>query len=775
MPLVIGASLGPYQILEPLGSGGMGEVYRARDTRLDRLVAVKCLTSVAAGGDVRARLIEEARAAAALNHPNICTIHEIADIDEQLFIVMEHVDGRRLSDVVAEGPAIQTTIRYGIQIADAVAHAHDRGIVHRDLKTTNLMLTSDGRVKVLDFGIAQRLADPQLDSATQMPTLAPALTAGTLAYMAPEVLRGGTADRRADVWAIGVVLYELLAGRRPFNGETPVDLSSAILRDTPTALPRQVPKALGTVVGRCLDKDPARRYQRAGEIRAALEMIAGDRASKTSVKRPRPQAAPPTTSTSYVTKPRASVTARTHSLAVLPLENLSRDPAREVFADGMTDALINDLAQIEALRVISRTSAMRYKGTRKPMAEIARELSVDAIVEGTVLWDAGAVRVSVQLVDAATDTHLWARSYDRDVSSVLALQRELARAIVDEIQVAVSPDERARLQTTKSVKADAYELWLRGRELQNQWTEDGLTASIESFQRAIQRDPAFAPAHAELAESFLYLGTFGVRRPRDVATSCKDAAAKALALDESLAEAHTTLGFAEAAFDWKWLDAERRLRRASALNPGDTTARQWLGFLLLALGRSQEAVAELQRAVDLDPLSPNNQSNLGWAYAWSGDTERAVQELQALLRREPSLPTGHLWLSEAYRLRSMYDEALAEQQKAVRLFGGPEMVTFLGHAYAVAGHVADARAVLEELTALAKKRYVPSYGIALIHAALKQNDEAFAWLDRACEDQSWWVMWVQIDPRLNPLRTDPRFQKLVSTLGLPVSSSPPAR
>ena len=374
----------------------------------------------------------------------------------------------------------------------------------------------------------------------------------------------------------------------------------------------------------------------------------------------------------------------------------------------MTDALINDLAQIQALRVISRTTAMRYKGTAKPIAEIARELSVDAIVEGTVLWDAGAVRIAVELVDAATDTHLWARSYEREVSSVLALQRELARAIVNEIQVTLSPDERARLQTTRVVKADAYELWLRGRELQNRWTEEGLTASVASFQRAIDRDPGWAPAHAELAKSFLLMATFGVRRSADVASVCKEAAARALALDESLAEAHATLAFAEAAFDWKWTEAERRLRHALTLKPGDGTTRQLLGWLLLALGRSEESIAEQRRALHLDPLSPNVNSNLGWAFAWGGETGQAVEQLQATLRLEPSLPTAHFWLSEAYRQRSMPEEGVLECQKAVRLFGGPQMVAHLGHAYAAAGHESEARAILDDLTAIGTKRYVAS-------------------------------------------------------------------
>ena len=511
------------------------------------------------------------------------------------------------------------------------------------------------------------------------------------------------------------------------------------------------------LIARCLEKDPARRYQRAGEVRAALEMIPADTASAASAPRPR-QPRPP--------KGRSPAKSRIGAIAVLPLENLSRDHDRDVFADGMTDALINDLAQIQALRVISRTSAMRYKGARKPIAEIARELSVDAIVEGTVLWEAGTVRIAVELVDAATDTHLWARSYEREVSSVLALQRELARAIVEEIQVTLSPDERARLQTTRVVKADAYELWLRGRELQKRWTEEGLTASVASFQRAIDRDPGWAPAHAELAESLLLMATFGVRRPADVASACKEAATSALALDESLAEAHATLAFAEAAFDWKWTDAERRLRHALKLKPGDGTTRQLLGWLLLALGRPEESIAEQRRALHLDPLSPNVNSNLGWAYAWGGETGQAVEQLQATLRLEPSLPTAHFWLSEAYRMRSMPEEGVLECQKAVRLFGGPQMVAHLGHAYAAAGHESEARAVLDDLTAIGTKRYVASYGFALIHAALKEIDEAFVWLDRACDERSWWVMWTRIDPRVEPLRADPRYQRLLSKLGL---------
>ncbi len=743
MFLSAGTRLGPYEILSALGAGGMGEVYRARDTRLARIVAIKLLTGPVDQG-ARGRLLDEARAAAALNHPNICTIHEIADADDRPFIVMEHIDGPLLSEVAAGGAPIDAAIRYGTQITDALAHAHDRGVVHRDLKTANLMLTSDGRVKVLDFGIAHRFTDPAIDSATQMPTLAPGLAAGTLAYIAPEVLRGGIADRRADIWAIGVVLYELLAGRRPFGGETTFELSSAILRDALPPLPTTVPKTLRALVARCLEKDPSQRYQRAAEVRAALEMIAAGTAPEKSARQSRA-----TTRAPRARKAEPVGASRIRAIAVLPLDNLSRDPEQEYFADGITEALIGAVARIDGLRVISRTSIMRFKGTQKGVPEIARELNVDGIIAGSVRRVADRVRISTQLVDAAQDAQIWSATYDRDLGDILALETEIATAVAGEIALEVRRTSNSGRSADRKVSPETYAVYLKARHLQRQFGEANLRKAVDCYEQAIARDPQYAPAHAGLADVYHWLAFFEWVEPQEAYGISGRAAARALELDPDLADAHMALGSVKFNFEWDWTAAERAFRRAIEINPNAAEVRVDYALFLGNVGRLDEAIAQDEAARDVDPLwfAPHQ----GLAY-WSfllGRYDDSLAHHQVALQLEPNAPHTLLTNGMLQLELSRVDEALELFRRAQSTSGGTSFFTAcLAVACARSGRRSEAEQLVATIEERGKSRYISCASLCWALLALGRQDDALSSLRAAYERHdsmlcslasfSWW-------------------------------------
>ncbi|MBK5293982.1 MAG: protein kinase [Acidobacteriia bacterium] len=547
---MVGRTLDHYRILEQLGAGGMGIVYRARDEKLKRDVALKVLPSgTLADEGARKRFRREALALSQLNHPNICTIYEIGETDGQTYIVMEYVEGKPLSaSIPSGGLAIEIAIRHGAQIADALSHAHEQGLLHRDLKSSNVMVTRQGRIKLLDFGLAKQVVPgPMEETRTEDELTEKGAVVGTLAYMAPETLRGEPADARSDLWGLGVILHEMVAGARPFHGKTSYALTSAILREPAAALPEATPAWVRGIVQKCLAKDAGQRYQTAVELRAALETVSpGPSVAPAPAKRfayrwwivaaavialavwqgsrlPRWSAAP----------------GRIESVAVLPFDNLSKDPDQEFFAKGMTEQLITDLSKIRALRVISRTSVMRYQGAHKPpLPQIASELGVDAIVEGSVMRSGDKVRITAQLIQARGDQHLWAESYDRDLSEVLGLQREVARTIASEIRISVTPQEQALMSAGRRVDPEVHQLVLRGRYYADKGTEDDCKKALDYFEQAIARDPNYAPAHSGVALVYRSLATVYLP-PREVMPKAKAAAEKALRLDETLAEAWT--------------------------------------------------------------------------------------------------------------------------------------------------------------------------------------------------------------------------------------------
>ncbi len=795
--LRVGQRLGPYEVLGVLGAGGMGEVYRAREARLERDVAVKVLPARYADDPGRLRRFErEAKLLATLNHAGIAAIYGLAESDGAPVLVLELVEGVTLDARLTRGALpLKEALDLGKQIAEALEAAHQKGIVHRDLKPANIKLTPEGRVKLLDFGLAKAFDLDGSDSKSPTVTGTNEGTVfGTPAYMSPEQARGETLDKRTDVWSFGCVLYELLTGRRAFSGATASDSISAILTAEPdwTALPGKTPEAVRSLLRRCLNKDRSRRLHDIADARIQIEEALAEPGT------PGATGAGPLPGFSPLRSRWGAIAAsllvaafalllggnvggvkerlfgsgsppRIASVAVLPLRNLSGDPEQEYFADGMTDALISELARIGALRVISRTSVMDFKGAKKLLPEIARTLRVEGIVEGSVLRSGERVRITVQLVRAATESTIWTESYEREARDVLRLQSEVARAIAGQIRAKVTPEEQARLGSARAVDPAAYEAYLRGRYHWNRRTEDNIRKGIEYFNRAIALDPGYAAAYAGLADSYFQLGFigYGFEAPREAMPKAKAAALHAIRLDDTLGIAHARLANVLYYYDWERPAAEAEYRRALELSPGEAIVHQTFSYALGIAGRHNEALAEIKRAEELDPLSLIIGHNVGWQLYWARRYDEAILQYGKVLELDPNFPVAHLSLGQAYAQKHKYPEAVAELQKAVSLTSrssGP--LQALGYAYAVSGRTAEARSILGELTELSKHRYVPRYRIAILYAGLGEREQALAWLERALEEREA-LAFLNVDPYWDGLRSEPRFQSLLRQVGFP--------
>ena len=751
-----GRTLSHYRVLEKIGEGAVGVIYRARDLRLDRDVALKVLASgLLADDEARRRFRKEAMALSGLNHPNIATVHDFDSSDGVDFLVMEHIPGSSLAERLEAGPiAGPELLPLALQLADALASAHAQGVVHRDLKPANVRITPEGRLKVVDFGLARPLRAGAAAAVTA--TLTEAGTAvGTLAYMAPEVLGGEPADRSADVFACGVVLYEMATGRHPFPTQSAIALMYSMLNEAPAPPRRLRPELSGdleTLILKAMHRDPARRHPSAAELLADLKALE-------SGGRPRASRAPARGSKKKV-----------RSIAVLPLENLSGDPSQEYFADGMTEALIADLTKIEGLRVISRTSAMRYKGARRPLPEIAAELDVDAVVEGSVIRAGDRVRITAQLIHAASDTHLWADSYDRDLRDVLSLQSEAARAIAQEIRIKLSPRTQARLATARQVNPQAYEAYLRGRHHVGRRTDEAVRRGIEYLRQAIELDPTYALAHAGLADAYNLCGYWTLMAPRDAFPRARAAAQKALEIDPGLGEARVSLGYVHLYHDWDWAASEREFRRALELCPGYPQAHLWYLNLLSARGRFEEAIAEAARARELDPLSLIINNSVGWAYYYKRDYERSIVAMRSGHELDTTFAPSRLWSGYPLMQMGRYREALEEFEAAARHgMHGPLAQGAIAHALALTGETDRAREILRELEDQRRDRYVPAYEIAIVLGALGETDRAFEWLNVALEDRAHWLVFLDVEPRFDSLRSDPRFEEIRRGVGVPVA------
>ena len=784
---VLGRTLGHYRILEQIGAGGMGVVYRAHDERLERDVALKVLPpGMLADDSARKRFRKEALALSRLNHPNIATVFDFDSEEGIDFLVTELVSGLTLDEKIAAGPLPEReVIHIGAQMADGLGTAHREGVIHRDLKPANLRLTPEGRLKILDFGLAKRV-DP-VDQGTVTESMAePGGVAGTLAYMAPEQLKGEKVDTRADLWAAGVVLYEMATGRRPFDGKTSAALADETLHaptPSPQALQPKLSSRLSDVILKCLEKDAENRYQSAKELLVDLRRLAmPTMAATAAVPVPRWQVPARTvfitatvvvfvmiaTAASYLyfahKKTAAEATPQITSLAVLPLANLSGDPSQEYFADGMTEALITDLSKIRALKVISRTSVMRYRGTNKPIPEIARELGVNSIIEGSVQRSGKRVRITAQLINAATDTHMWADNFDRDMRDVLTMQSEVARAIAQQIRVVVTPAEQQQLASARPVNPEAHELYLKGRYF---WWKRGaadLKKAAELFEQAIAIDPEYAPAYAGLADAYTITVNNGIQPPEMFNQRAKAAALKAVALDDSLAEAHAALGRVYNNFDWDWARSEAEYRRALELDPNSASAYLSYANILSSLGRHEEAIAANRRAQELDPLATRINNHLVLVLYHARRYDDAIVAAKKNLDFDPTDRLSHVYLGMTYLQKGMLAEAIAELGP-FSIDAGPFAQT-LAITYAASGRTAEARRLVANWTEESRHRYKSPYGLAVAHLADANDGQVFAYLEKAYQTRDPYVIFINVDPIWDRYRSDPRFRDLLRRMNL---------
>jgi serine/threonine-protein kinase len=766
-----GTSRGPYRLGRRVGSGGMGEVYDSVDGRTGQRVAIKVLTDN--GAAAARRLTREAHHASALDHPGICQVYEVSDDEAGPFIAMEFVDGIVVSDAVPEsGFDASRATQLARQLADAVAHAHAHGIIHRDLKCANLMLTADGRLKVLDFGLARRLP-ANVETAVSAASLTDAgAIAGTLSYLPPEVLRGERADARSDVWAFGIVLHELLTGRRPFEGRTPFELTSAVLREPVPAMPPRVPAGLRVICDNCLAKDPSDRYQDGGELLLALRAHeSGARVPRRTRSQRSVRVAALGTALAlaaviigFVQIGRdAPPPAAVRSIAVLPLEGTP-----DYFADGVTDALITRLGTIDTLRVLSRTSSARYDG-RASLATIRHDLQADAVIRGSVERSGDDVRLTLELVDVATGRQVWRNTVTRRANEVLALENDVAREIVERLGVSITSAQQTTLRVARAVDPVMYEAYLKGRFHWNKRTAESLQQAVTFFRSAIERDPTYAPAHAALADCYNQLGTvmLGASSPREMRPRAKAEAIAAIQADESLAEAHATLGYVSH-YDWDWATAEREFRRAIELNPNLALAHTWYANYLASRLRLSEAIAEARRAEELDPFSLAVVTNVGWTLAQARRPDDAIAAFRRALALDPTYVQARWRLGSELAVIGRFDEAIAEMRKVVEMTRrSPSSLAFLAQSYASAGRRTEASDLINELLSLSRTTYVSPVSLYGVYFMLGDRDSGFAWAEKALEERSNGVVYMAVDRYFDDVRNDPRYRQIVKRVGLP--------
>ena len=751
---MIGRTLSHYRIVEQIAAGGMGVVHRARDERLGRDVALKVLPAGALhDAAARERFQREALALSRLNHPHIATIYDLDRQDDVDFLVMEYIPGKTVAQMIAGRPLEESeAASIACQITEALEEAHEQGIIHGDLKSDNVIVTPKGWVKVLDFGLAT-LRGPVLARDETAAYVGENLVGGTLPYMAPEQLLRGHSDARTDLYSLGVVLYEMATGMLPFQ-ETPAPaMIDAICHRAPAAPSIANPKLsrlTEQIILRLLHKDPERRYQSSRELNADLGRVCAT--GPASFARDETE--------------RASAPLRIESIAVLPLANLSGDPEQDYFADGMTEALIAGLAKIHALRVISRTSVMRYKGERVALSEIARALDVNAIVEGSVLRSGNRVRITALLVDTATDRHLWAETYERDVGDILTLQSEVAQAIAGEIRITITPQEVARFARRAPVDPDAYNAYLKGRYHWEKRSEEGLKKALHFFQEAIEHDPAYAPAYSGLADYYITLGNFNLAESHDVYPKAKAAALKGIEIDPGSAEAYTSLGSVKGSYEWDREGAERDFRHAIALDPNYAVAHHWYADHLISLARFEEGIEEVLRAQALDPLSLVISADAGGHLFYAKRYDEAIAQIQKTIDLDPGFAPSYRQLGGIFEQMGRYEDAIAMFEKAKVVSGSATYsLTALAHTYALAGRREEAARMLAEIDAVSKQKYVSSYGLAAVYVALGDLDRAFHYLDRAVKGHDRALIWLKVAPRFDPVRSDPRFRAILKTVG----------
>jgi eukaryotic-like serine/threonine-protein kinase len=762
-----GARLGPYEVLDRLGSGGMGEIYRASDSRLGREVALKVLPQeVTTDPLVAARFAQEARSASALNHPNIVTIYDIGKEGEVNFIAMELVDGRTLRELLRDGPLAQSrAVQLAVQLADGLTAAHERGVIHRDIKPENLMVTPEWQLKILDFGLAKALgpisADPTTLRVSDSPT-SPGSVLGTVGYMSPEQVRGRLADARSDLFALGCVLYEMLVGRRAFKAASPVETMAAILNREPDLSPsgRELPPELTRLIQRCLEKDPHARPRSARAVAEELRAVSSS-----------PGSAPRTTTAE---SSRASEIRRTprptgmlDSIAVIPFANAGAEEGTEYLSDGVTEQLINSLSRIPTLRVIPRSTMFRYKAPDVDPLAVGRGLGARLVLTGRVLQRGESLNVQAELVDVGEEAQVWGEQYVRHVDDLFTVQTQIASQIADKLRVTLTGEQRDELQRQQTEDGEAYRLYLKGRYFWNKRTAEGLQKAVGLLRAAIERDPLYALAWAGLADAYNNLGSYCVVPPAEAFPKAKAAATRALELDATRAEPHIAMAFALQYFDWDWAAAEREYGIGISLGERYATAHHWFGWYLICQGRFEEAERSMRKALSLDPLSLPITTNIGFCHHFARQPQAAIEQFRRALEMGPEFAEAHRGLGEATEQLGDLEAAVDHYRRALRFSGGStEVMGALGRVLARSGAREEALGHLGELERLGRERYVSTHEKAAILIGLGQTDEALGWLARGIEERSYKMVYLNVDPDLDPLRGDARFAELLRQVAL---------
>jgi TolB-like protein/tRNA A-37 threonylcarbamoyl transferase component Bud32/Tfp pilus assembly protein PilF len=770
---------GRYQIIQELGRGGMGVVYKAQDTKLKRTVALKFLPQELTHiSEVKERFMREAQAAAALDHPHICTVYEFDEAEEKTFISMAYIEGQSLKKKIESGPfEIFEALRITIQVAEGLQEAHKKGVVHRDVKSANIMVTEKDQAKIMDFGLA-RVTGTTLVTKEGM-------TMGTIAYMSPQQARGEEVDHRTDIWSLGVVLYEMFSGQLPFKGEHDQAVIYSILNEQPkpiTDLRSEIPISIEQVVAKALEKNPDERYQNIDELLDDLRSISegiepeGIRVRLWKAKLLRRKRAiiyagiagfliiMTVVALSLFTGRAEAIDA----IAVLPLENLTGDPGQEYFVDAVTDELIGQLAQIGALRVISRRSVMQYKGVKKPLPEIARELNVDAVVEGTVLRVGDSVRIRVQLIEAfPEERNLWAQTYDRDMADVLVMYKEMARAIADKTRVKLTPQEEIILASARQVNPEAYEAYTKGMFHFYKLTPQDLELALQYFELASQKDPDYALAYLGIAQVWGGRVQQGLISRSEAMLKSEPARLKALELDDTLKEVHFTDATRKTWGEWDWEGAEKSYKRAIELNPNYPDPRAYYSQYLFFMERPEEAMVQIERALELDPFHAAFRSIYAWDLMYARLFDEAVEHLQETLRTAPTDQMTLSALKSAYHLKGMYEEALEIWRTWFATLGDREAEEALARGYEEAGYSGALSSVAEMMIGRSRTTFVTPWQIATLYTRAGKNDKALEWLEKAYKAHDANMPYISVDPIFDGLRDNPRFKDLLRRMNLP--------
>ena len=743
---------GRYQIIEELGKGGMGKVYKVHDTKIKEKIALKLIKpEIAKDKKTIERFSNELRLARKIRHKNVCQMFDLGEERGTQFITMEYVSGEDLRSSIRRFGQLPVgkSVSIANQICEGLAEAHRQGVVHRDLKSNNIMIDHEGNVRIMDFGIARSLETKGITGAGVM--------IGTPEYMSPEQVEGKEVDQRSDIYSLGVILYEMVTGDVPFRGETPFVVGMKQKTENPTApqeLNTQIPFELNHLILKCIEKDKEKRWQTVEQILIELGRI---ERSITTTKKIMVEEEKGTTMTGEV--------AWQNSVAVLPFTDLSPQKNQEYFCDGMAETLINSLSNIKELRIVARSSAFSFRGKDMDIREIGKKLNVNTVLEGSVQKADKRIRITAQLVNVEDGYHIWSDRYDRELDDIFAVQDEIGLAIVENLKGKLLIKEKEKLLKRHTDSPEAFSLYLKGLYFWNKRTAEGMKKGMESFQQAIENDPTYALAYCGLADSYSILGFWCFLPPKDSFPKAKVLAEKALGIDETLAEAHASLAWVKFVYDWHWPSAEDEFRKAIKLNPGYAMAHHWYGVYLTAMGRHDEALKKIKRACELDPLSLMINTNIGLVYYHQRHYDKAIKQFKRTIDMDQTFSQAHYLMARVYSMKEMYEDAIAAGRNAHDL-GLPWGSAVLGWTYGMLGRKDKTKELLHELEEISRKKYIPKVSFSWFYFGLEDLDRAFELYEEACEEREPSLPWIKVSPEFDAFSSNPRFTKLLKKMNL---------